>query len=519
MDPDVDFVAAQLREKISKTRSHLKSLTRQLIEAERQQNNRSRIPKSQIPQKRRNASSPLPPEDYAKESSLENGSSRWPLAANEYRRYGRQMILPQIGLQGQLRLKEASVLIVGLGGLGCPAAAYLAGAGVGKIGLVDGDGVETSNLHRQIIHTTSRVTYLKVASAQEFLEELNPLSTYPAYLFPLIPQEAVEIFKGYDLILDCTDHPTSRYLISDAAVLAGKPLVSASALGMEGQLLVLNDPYVVNGKQPGKFCYRCVFPKPSPPETVSSCGEGGIFGPVVGVLGVLMATAALKLLVRGNDNSITQSSTDTFGVPGPPTMLLYSAISDPMFRTVKIKGKRDDCPSCSRNAVISEGSLSSGSLDYVAFCGTKTNNPLKRTMRTRPIDYLQQRRRLPPNRCILIDVRPRTEYDIAKIDGSINVPIEDLKRPSSLLDLNKELERILPSPGIKAYQLDKLSTIALNTEHKIFNEISIHTICRHGNDSQTAAKILSDYYKCSIGDIKGGIDAWRRDVDPTFPDY
>ncbi|KAL9027980.1 MAG: hypothetical protein Q9196_003581 [Gyalolechia fulgens] len=495
----------QLRRQIGEARSHLKKLTRQLADAERQQNSRTENPNIHLAQNGHSASST-------------DIFPKWPLQAEEYKRYGRQMILPNIGLQGQLNLKGAAVLIIGLGGLGCPAAAYLAGAGVGTIGLVDGDTVEMSNLHRQIIHNSCRLGQTKVASALDYLQELNPLPTYRAHPEYLHPVSAVEIFNQYDLILDCTDHPASRYLISDSAVLTGKPLVSASALGMEGQLLVLNDPFPVNGDQPGKFCYRCVFPKPPPPETVLSCGEGGIFGPVVGVIGVLMATSALNLLVRGHDRAESHNTDGTFGVPSQPSMLLYCATSDPMFRTVKIKGKRDDCPSCSRNATISEGSLTSGCLDYVAFCGSyDTEDVIDPIKRTSPREYAKVRQLKPPNCCILVDVRSRTEYDLARIDGSINIPIEELKRANPLGDfLRSKLDRSVLFPRSKA---DKPSMDGLSPEHNPFDETSIHTICRRGNDSQVAAKMLGNHYGCLVGDIKGGFDAWRRDVDPTFPDY
>ncbi|KAI4166433.1 MAG: hypothetical protein LQ343_008054 [Gyalolechia ehrenbergii] len=513
----LDDSITRLRKQITETRSRLEKLTRRLAEAERQQSNQFKTPDIHLPHSGHDLSL-LAPESNANHLGPSDLPPKWPLRAEEYKRYGRQMILPHIGLEGQLRLKNASVLIIGLGGLGCPAAAYLAGAGVGTIGLLDGDTVEISNLHRQILHNSPRLGQRKVASAWHYLRELNPLPTYRVHPEHLHPVSAVELFKQYDLILDCTDHPTSRYLISDTAVLTGKPLVSASALGMEGQLLVLNDPFPVNGDQPGRFCYRCVFPKPPPPETVLSCGEGGIFGPVVGVIGVLMATSAMKLLVRGDQSSKSHSSDGTFGVSRQPSMLLYSATGDPMFRTVKIKGKRDDCPSCSRNATISEGSLSSGCLDYVAFCGTYDSmevlDPIKRTQ---PANYVEVRKWTPPSHCILIDVRSWTEYDVAKIDGSINIPIEEIKRASPLGEfLSRKLDRVLPFPRS---EVDEPPMAGLRPEHKPFSEISIFTICRHGNDSQVAAMILANHYGCLVNDIQGGLDAWRKDVDPTFPDY
>ncbi|KAL9011671.1 MAG: hypothetical protein Q9180_009173, partial [Flavoplaca navasiana] len=360
-------------------------------------------------------------------------AQKWPLEAEEYKRYGRHLILDKVGLQGQLYLKKASVLIVGLGGLGSPAAAYLAGAGVGTIGLMDGDVVEISNLHRQIIHSTASIRQSKVDSAVRYLQELNPLPKYESYPEFISSRNAVDLFEQYDLILDCTDHPATRYLISDAAVLTGKPLVSASALGMEGQLLILNDIFQVKERQPGRYCYRCVFPKPPPADTVLTCGEGGIFGPVVGVMGVLMATAAHKLLIRGNSTSAVSES--TFGVPlDQPSMLLYSAVSEPMFRHVRIKGRRDNCPSCSTGATVTRESLFDGTLDYAAFCGLKEGfTTLDDHERMKPLEYTRLIKRLPPQQrknIVIFDVRPRTEYELGHIEDSINWPMQDITKSS-----------------------------------------------------------------------------------------
>ncbi|KAL8941252.1 MAG: hypothetical protein Q9216_002355 [Gyalolechia sp. 2 TL-2023] len=500
----MDEHIARLRRQIATTRSQLKKLTRQLTEAERQQSNRSNESYAYLNQN--SESSPSP-----ERSSPVDISPKWPLQAEEYKRYGRQMVLPHIGLQGQLRLKEASVLIIGLGGLGSPAAAYLAGAGVGTIGLVDPDIVDMSNLHRQILHTTSRLRHRKLDSALEYLQDLNPLLTYRAHSGRLRPGEAVELFEQYDLILDCTDGPTSRYLISDAAVLTGKPLVSASALGMEGQLLVLNDHFPGHGDQPGRFCYRCVFPKPPPPQTIYSCAENGVLGPVVGVMGVLMATSALKLIVRGIDSSAGPSSNSIFEAPSQPSMLLYSSTSDPMFRTVKIKGKRPDCISCSSKATISAGTLTED--HYVAFCGVRGPRDMDAShQRFSPEGFVELRRWTPPGRCVLIDVRPPTEFGLAKIEGSINVPLEELKRAASLgWFLRKRLHGFLPwtYPDGEPSQQDL----------GFWEKTHVFTVCRHGNDSQVAAQMLEDYYGCPVKDIAGGLDGWRERVDPTFPEY
>ncbi|KAL9629975.1 MAG: hypothetical protein Q9204_004973 [Flavoplaca sp. TL-2023a] len=443
---------------------------------------------------------------------------KWPLEAEEYKRYGRHLILDKVGLQGQLNLKKASVLIVGLGGLGSPAATYLAGAGVGTIGLVDGDFVEISNLHRQIVHSTATIGQPKVHSACRYLQWLNPLPKYRTYFGFISPRNAVELFEQYDLILDCTDHPATRYLISDAAVLTGKPLVSASALGMEGQLLILNDNFQVKERQPGRYCYRCVFPKPPPADTVLSCGEGGIFGPVVGVMGVLMATAALKILIRGKSSS-SAISDSSFGLPSDqPSMLLYSAVSEPMFRNVRIKGRRDNCPSCSTGATITRESLFDGTLDYAAFCGSKEGiRTLDDHERMKPLEYTQLIQRLTPlqrKNIVIFDVRPRTEYDLGHIEDSISWPILDIAKSFKNEDPSSENASPGPHPLLQqGIGWDKIEVPP--------NARCAFMVCRRGNDSQLAATMLKrrktdfDY----IVEIKGGLEAWRKDVDPTFPDY
>jgi adenylyltransferase and sulfurtransferase len=439
--------------------------------------------------------------------------SRWPLTASEYQRYGRQMIMPEIGLPGQLRLKEAKVLIVGVGGLGCPAAAYLAGAGVGTLGLVDGDTVEASNLHRQIAHATTRVGTSKVDSAHEYLKSyvalhhtlkvvsglihthsLNTEVLYNRHTSHLSSQEAVALFEQYDLILDCTDHPTSRYLISDACVLAQKPLVSASALKTEGQLIVLNDPPEPPGDPMGGPCYRCIFPRPPPADSVLSCGEGGILGPVVGVMGVLQALEAIKLLTKRRESNGATSNGENVPPSGPKAnLLMFSAYSNPQFRSVRLRSRKYDCAVCSSRATITAKWLSSGSMDYVAFCG-----------RTSPVSLLPSELRitarnfanLPSNRKeALIDVRDATQFGICSLPGSINIPWTG--------NGNTWLSKAQAAEVLKG-----------EPKHT-------YVVCRFGNDSQLAVKALMDdaSTKGEAKDIKGGFQAWRMEVDSSWPEY
>ncbi|KAH9828122.1 hypothetical protein Tdes44962_MAKER09469 [Teratosphaeria destructans] len=419
---------------------------------------------------------------FAGAPSAEDAASkrRWPLECHEYKRYGRQLIMPEVGLHGQLRLKNAKVLVVGVGGLGCPAAAYLAGAGVGRLGLVDGDTVEESNLHRQIAHSTARVGMYKAKSAAEYLQGLNPTVIYDSYTQHLTPQTSIQLFDQYDLILDCTDHPTSRYLISDACVLTGKPLVSASALKTEGQLIVLNNPPRPPGDASGGPCYRCIFPRPPPADSILSCGEGGILGPVVGTMGVLQALEAIKLLAAG----IEHPKPDWIGAETEPprtTLLTFSAYSIPQFRSVRMRARKADCAACSCQATITRQSLGSGSLDYVAFCGTAAPvNILPPSSRITARDFS----RLPTDGSnVLIDVRDETQYAICALRGSVNLPwsgnadawIDNALRSGVFLEPDKD--------------------------HFV--------VCRYGNDSQLAARAVLERLGLSIKDIQGGFRAWR----------
>ncbi|KAG5988081.1 hypothetical protein E4U54_004771 [Claviceps lovelessii] len=439
---------------------------------------------------------------------------KWPLAEHEYGRYGRQMIVPTFGLDAQLRLRNAKVLLVGAGGLGCPAAAYLAGAGVGTLGLVDGDEVEVSNLHRQVAHSTGRVGMKKVESAITFLRGLNPTISYKAHVGHLTSSNAQDIVSQYDVVLDCTDHPTSRYLISDTCVLLGKPLVSASAFQTSGQLIVLNTP---PGKGP---CYRCVFPQPPPPDSVIGCGEGGIVGPVVGVMGVLQALEALKLIARGDGAaSATASGEEPPPLPPPPptppreqTMLLFSggsmadAPSPPSFRSVRMRGKRSGCFACGENTVLTPDYLRS-SMDYVQFCGVATKPTTGLLMpeeRISPDAYrrLVQEPFTPPP--VLIDVRSKEHFGLASLPGSVNVPI------SRFMSHRRSGSGSEESCWPEGFPAD----LPANAP--------VYLVCREGNDSQIAAAKLKELGlgrggERLVGDIAGGLRAWKRSVDGSLP--
>ncbi|KAG6194831.1 hypothetical protein E4U10_002496 [Claviceps purpurea] len=437
----------------------------------------------------------------AHEQQQQQEAWKWPLAEHEYERYGRQMIVPKFGRDAQLRLRAAKILLVGAGGLGCPAAAYLAGAGIGTLGLVDGDEVEVSNLHRQIAHSTGRVGMKKVESAITFLRGLNPTISYNAHVGHLTSSNAESILSQYDVVLDCTDHPTSRYLISDACVLLRKPLVSASAFQTSGQLIVLNTP---PGKGP---CYRCVFPQPPPPDSVIGCGEGGIIGPVVGVMGVLQALEAIKLIARGETETAVQGEASPREQP-PQTMLLFSGVADaptPPFRSVRMRGKRPNCFACGQDTNLTLDHLRL-SMDYVQFCGVagKPAQLLKPEERVSPDAYrrlVQAGPTTPPP--VLIDVRSEEHFGLASIPGSINVPISRFMG-----------HRRSPSSTEESWPDKVLADLPADAP--------IYVVCREGNDSQLAAAKLKELGldrggERFVGDIEGGLRAWKGSVDGSLP--
>ncbi|KAF2277901.1 molybdopterin biosynthesis protein moeB [Westerdykella ornata] len=525
-----------LRQQISTCEAQLASLRQQLAEAEhlhRQQQQGLQLKRMEEQTRHNTASTSLVHDmsygihdDFRSEifAALSHPEEenvpprRWPLENSEYKRYGRQLIMPEIGLQGQLRLKQASVLIVGVGGLGCPAAAYLVGAGVGTVGLIDGDVVEESNLHRQILHSTARVGMTKVDSAIVALSSLNPNVNLVAHPARLTPESSLSIMQDYDLVLDCTDNPASRYLISDTCVLLGKPLVSASALRTEGQLMVLNNPPLPPGGANGGPCYRCIFPKPPAFETVVSCGEGGILGPVVGTMGVLQALETIKVLSRGVKGLAANGTTS----PEPPTLTMFSAYGSPMFRTIRLRGRRQTCASCGAKATVTPEALKSGSLDYALFCGSVAPvDALTANERISVDNYAKIRTEANPftgsqpsnDSHILIDVREGVQFDLCSLEGSVNIPFSEISR-TPLKPMREDVagnHDATPEEGWVA-------ALRSHPEKPIF------VICRLGNDSQLTVKKmkalgLDNGGKRWIGDIKGGLRAWRENVDQDFPDY
>ncbi|EMD33301.1 hypothetical protein CERSUDRAFT_108116 [Gelatoporia subvermispora B] len=402
-------------------------------------------------------------------------SSTSKLPLQDYTRYGRQLILSELGLPGQLKLHDASVVVVGAGGLGCPALQYLAAAGVGRIGVIDHDYVELSNLQRQVLHTEARIGMPKALSAAEAIKQINHTVHVHPVVVALTSSNAESLLSGYDLILDCTDNLPARYLLSDVAVRLGRPLVSGAAQQLVGQLCTYHLPLAEGaGRGP---CFRCLFPRPPAPDLAGSCAELGILGAVTGVVGTLQAVEAIKLITGTHD--------------GKPTLLMYSALGTPPFRNVTLRARRPTCPACGdegeRVGAISE-------TDYVAFCGGErpdwvsrglANDSADTRIRAKELDAVLRERA----NVQLIDVRPAVEFGICHIPGSINVPVKELvANPADYVDSNDPPET--------------------------------YVICRLGNDSQIAVDALrSAGAKGIVKDLVGGLRAWAHDVDQTFPVY
>lgn len=333
---------------------------------------------------------------------------------------------------------------------------------------------------------------------------LNPHPSYMPFRSQLSPQNAPDIFAQFDIILDCTDNPATRYLISDTAVVLGKPVVSASALRTEGQLMILNYPPRSPGDRSGGPCYRCVFPTPPPADSVTSCADGGIIGPVVGVMGVMQALETIRVITSMPEDDKPSAAAIV------PSLHLFSAYSTPPFRTIRLRPRRQHCAACGTEPSISIESLKNGSMDYVQFCGSL--NPVSSLTPSERLSARDYKIWLDSHdnndKGILLDVRERIQYDICALPGSVCVPISEVLRSSRSSEAtNGELPAWVP-PSI------------INTD----TTAPIHVVCRQGNDSQTAVKILKQLGlgqggKRFIGDIQGGLDSWRKDVDPQFPDY
>ncbi|XP_013800490.2 adenylyltransferase and sulfurtransferase MOCS3 [Apteryx mantelli] len=434
-----------------------------------------------------------PPEEAAEAAAVEAAAAfpgeLPPLAAQAslsraaILRYSRQLVLPELGVRGQLRLARCSVLVVGCGGLGCPLAQYLAAAGVGRLGLLDHDVVETSNLHRQVLHAEGGRGLPKAVSAAAALRLLNSTVQYVPYCGALSARSALQLVRQYDVVADCSDNVPTRYLVNDACVLAGKPLVSGSALRLEGQLVVYN--------YRGGPCYRCLFPKPPPPETVTNCADGGVLGVVPGIMGCIQALEVLKI-ASGMGSSFGQF------------MLMFDA-REGRFRNIRLRPKKPDCAVCGDNPSVT------CLQDYEAFCGSsatdkcRTLHLLSSKDRISVEEYKKVLDEQVPH--VLLDVRPQVEVDICRLVHAVHIPL------SKLEEKNEECLKYLEKRICEEKQ---------GTNGK--TAFPVYVVCKLGNDSQKAVRILQELPVKELGsvlakDIKGGLMAWATKIDPTFPQY
>lgn len=405
------------------------------------------------------------------------GSNKYPMLLEEYSRYGRQMIVEDIGgVEGQIKLRNSKVLIVGAGGLGCPALLYLAGAGIGQIGIIDNDIVDTSNLHRQVIHSSNKVGMLKCESAKRALNELNPHVNVKTYPIRLDGMNAFPIFEKYDYILDCTDTPLTRYLISDVAVNLQKTVVSASGLGTEGQMTILN----FKNKGP---CYRCFYPVPPSPNSVSSCQEGGVVGPCIGLVGIMMAIELIKLVTEVYNEENFK-----------PFLASYSGFPTQSLRTFKMRGRQKTCACCGENPTITREAIELGAVDYTLFCGSRNYNVCDSMERMSVNDFGNDYNGRQD--FVLVDVRPSHHYSISHFPNAHNIPLKRLR------DMNGSISALK----------EDIPDINENSEVVVF--------CRYGNDSQLATRLLKDQFGIpKVKDVRGGFFKYIDDVDPSIPKY
>jgi adenylyltransferase/sulfurtransferase len=382
------------------------------------------------------------------------------LTNDEIKRYSRHLIMPEVGLEGQRKLKAGKVLCIGAGGLGSPAAMYLAAAGVGTIGVVDFDVVDFSNLQRQIIHGTPDVGRSKLASASDRLRAINPHVDVRTYETALSSENALELFEPYDVILDGTDNFPTRYLTNDACVLLGKPNAYGSIFRFEGQASVF-------GVKDGP-CYRCLYPEPPPPGLVPSCAEGGVLGVLPGVIGVIQATEAIKLITG-------------IGEPLIGRFLIYDALRM-RFRELKLK-KDPDCPVCGTRPTVTK------LIDYEQFCGIHPPSEAGPVTGYNPaleITAVELKKRLDRgDRLTLVDVREPNEYQINRIPGTTLIPLGEV--PRRYAELNRD------------------------------DEIVVH--CKVGARSARAADFLRSVGFTRVLNLKGGILDWVDKVDPSQPKY
>jgi len=387
--------------------------------------------------------------------SGETQSSGPSFSAEEIERYSRQLIMPEVTMAGQRRLRAARVLCIGAGGLGSPAALYLAAAGVGKIGLVDSDRVELSNLHRQILHGTKDIGRAKLESAREKLRDANPNVEVLLHENRFRSENAMEIVQNYDIVVDGSDNFPTRYLSNDVCVFARKPNVYGSVFRFDGQTTVFA-PHL------GGPCYRCLFPQPPDAGSVPNCAEAGVLGVLPGIIGLLQALEAIKLIIDAGDSLIGR--------------LLYFDALKMKFREFNVP-RDPECPVCGPNPTIT------APIDYEQFCGIAA--PIRR-MDIPAVAVGELKRKMDAHEKIaLIDVREPFEYEIAKIDGAKLIPLSEIAK------------------HVAEFQPEE--------------EIIIH--CHTGARSAQAVELLQQAGLTNVYNLEGGIDAWSNQIDPAVPKY
>ncbi|XDV42665.1 hypothetical protein PO909_011283 [Leuciscus waleckii] len=403
------------------------------------------------------------------------------LSNDDIMRYSRQLILPELGVKGQVAISNVSVLVVGCGGLGCPLAQYLAAAGIGRLGLLDYDVVELSNLHRQVLHSEVTQGQPKALSAAQAISRLNSTVQCVPYHLQLSRDNAIQLIQQYDIVADCSDNVPTRYLVNDACVLAGKPLVSASALRMEGQLTVYN--------YRGGPCYRCLFPSPPPPETVTNCSDGGVLGVVPGIMGCLQALEVLKI-ASGQGSSFEQQ------------LLMFDG-QEGRFRSIRLRARQIECVVCGEKPTLTELQ------DYEQFCGSAATdkcrrlNLLTKEQRVSVQEYRAILDSSTPH--LLLDVRPKVEVDICHLSTSLNIPLASLEDK-------------------KAEHITLLKDTISNLKQQTKSQVPVFVVCKLGNDSQKAVQLLENMSgleteQITVKDISGGLMAWAKNIDHSFPQY
>jgi molybdopterin/thiamine biosynthesis adenylyltransferase/rhodanese-related sulfurtransferase len=378
------------------------------------------------------------------------------LSNEEVLRYSRHLIMPEVGMEGQLKLKQAKVMCIGTGGLGAPLGLYLAAAGVGRIGLIDFDAVDFTNLQRQVLFGTSDVGRPKITAAADRLRNLNPEIQIDTFEAHLTSDNALDILKDYDIIVDGTDNFPTRYLVNDACVLLGKPNVYGSIFRFEGQVTVFG--------YPGGPCYRCLYPEPPPPGLVPSCAEGGVLGVLPGIVGTIQACETLKLIIGKGEPLIGR-------------LLLFDALGM-KFRELKLR-KNPECPVCGERRTITK------LIDYAEFCGIRGEEAPITVTNIPEITPRELKERLDRgDDLFILDVRETHEYQICNLNGHL-IPLGELSRRVHELDSSRE--------------------------------IVAH--CRSGKRSADAVDFLRKAGFRKIWNLKGGILAWSDEVDPSVPKY